>query len=258
MSNLLYNDISYDEILSYINNIIIKEKIISNSIILSENEKIDFNIFKKQKLFLKNISKNFIFNKTSGLIVFNNVDSINNINTILNINKTDELVMKVDSMNKIIYFINDKKLDTIINIENKPVHIAYLISYILENQDKPKKYLFSLDNNSVTLFEDKNNKKEIISTIEIKQLTSENKFKEIFQNNDFYEILGKTAIYLLNFLKKNINDVNIEEMLINIEPKIQHQILKKFNWSSDNKKLISVDEWLKYNSKYKKYFNKIC
>lgn len=245
---MLYDNFKYDDILSHINNIILN-KIKSDSIILTEKE-IDFNKFKTQKLILQNIIKYFTFDKKSGLIICTN--DINNIYTILNISETNELTMTINS-NIISYNFNDQIINDIITIENKPIHIAFLISYIIENKNIQKKYLYSLDNNCVTILEENNNGMKLISSVKNSIINIQNKFREIFQNEDFYNILGKTAITLLNILQKNIENTNINEILINTEPKIQFNLLQKLNWKTNNNKLISVDEWLKYNKKYKDY-----
>jgi len=248
INEMLYDNFKYDDILSHINNIILN-KIKSDSIILTEKE-IDFNKFKTQKLILQNIIKYFTFDKKSGLIICTN--DINNIYTILNISETNELTMTINS-NIISYNFNDQIINDIITIENKPIHIAFLISYIIENKNIQKKYLYSLDNNCVTILEENNNGMKLISSVKNSIINIQNKFREIFQNEDFYNILGKTAITLLNILQKNIENTNINEILINTEPKIQFNLLQKLNWKTNNNKLISVDEWLKYNKKYKDY-----
>ena len=242
INEMLYDNFKYDEILSHINNIILN-KIKSDSIILTEKE-IDFNKFKTQKLILQNIIKYFTFDKKSGLIICTN--DINNIYTILNISETNELTMTINS-NIISYNFNDQIINDIITIENKPIHIAFLISYIMENKNIQKKYLYSLDNNCVTILEENNNGMKLISSVKNSIINIQNKFREIFQNEDFYNILGKTAITLLNILQKNIENTNINEILINTEPQIQFNLLQKLNWKTNNNKLISVDEWLKYN-----------
>ena len=180
----------------------------------------------------------------------------------------------------ITYTVNDTELNSISYIEGKPVHTALVMAYLIKDRKhsvpsasskSDSNYLYSIENDgSVRLFEKKadGSQGDEVASINMairKQLSGDeagaNKAKDevcrkIFKVGEsdvicsahFYNILGKSALGMLNNLSGPAKSDDVKQALINAQPHIQYEILKNLDWkmkvSNGNKEMVKTEQWL--------------
>jgi hypothetical protein len=195
----------------------------------------------------------------------------------------NEIYMITEQNGNIYFDINNIKLDNsddnISYIENKPIHLIFIIIYLINNNllktniSSKKDFMYSYDdNNNLVLYKKDDNNNLISSmTLAINNLDNnhiKNTCHELFKSSPetqecskhFYSILGKSAISMIINLKEQISSKdNIISNLLNANPSIQYEIIQNLNWNFKmNEKgineLITVDEWLEKLTEQKKIY----
>ncbi len=257
------------------------------------------------KLLGRRSSKNasYYFNASNGRI---EVTGSTNKTVTLNSSKhfgINGIVMKVAG-DKITYTVNGTELDSISYIEGKPVHTALVMAYMVKERSyhmpssvsgkSDSDFVYAIeDDGSVRLFKKKpdGSQGEEVASINMAirhqmsgdeagaKKAREEVCKKLFvsQNSStvcsahFYNILGKSALGMLNNLSKPATKEDVQEALIKADPHVQYEILKNLDWkmkvSNGNKEMVTVDQWLErldqdtraemksLVAEYKKYFN---
>ena len=236
------------------------------------------NYFNKNINIMNQIKDNYIFNEFSGKLEFNGKNKFKSIVTFLNENKIlgiNEIYMVTEQDSNIYFDINNIKFDNsddnISYIEKKPIHLVFIIIYLINNNllntnvniSPKQKFMYSYDNNNNLILYKKDDNNNLVSniTLAINNLDSnhiKNTCYELFKSSPdtqecskhFYSILGKSAISMIINLKEQIiSKDNIISNLLNANPSIQYEIIKNLDWkfkiNDDNiNELITVDEWL--------------
>ncbi len=238
----------------------------------------------------KKSNVSFHFNKLTGLI-----DITGSVNKDVVLNSSsyfgkNGIVMKISGSN-ITYEINDMLANSISYIQGKPIHIAFVLSYIASNI-KPKsqpvnEYLYSIENDEIRVFKknpDGSRGNEIQSVNMAIRYEKEGDYQaakdarnkvcqKLFGVNEtnsicathFYTILGKSGLGMLNNLAEPAKKEHIYTALINAEPNIKYEILKNLGWKikvlRNDKQIVDVEQWLEtlnqeLKSEYEKYFQK--
>ncbi len=192
---------------------------------------------------------------------------------------TGKIEMKITGSD-VTYTINGAKLEHPSYIEGKPVHTALVMAYIIKDRSShmpvtavgkaDSNYLYSIeDDGSIRLFDNKGGVKgEEIASINMairQQLEGNEKestetrnkvCKKLFGVNvdknvcasHFYNILGKSALGMLNNMSGPVQSDDVVQALVTAEAHIQYEILKNLDWkmkvSNGNKEMVTVDQWL--------------
>jgi len=213
--------------------------------------------------------------------------------------------MVVDG-DKVTYTVNGTPLDAHSYIEGKPVHTALVMAYLVKDKHFNKfaphstaaksdaAFLYSIeDDGSVRLFKKDPNgaRGEEIASINTairKQLEGDEKgaiadrtkvCKDLFNvkpdnktcADHFYNILGKSAMGMLQNMGAAAKTDSVSQALLNAEPHIKYEILKNLDWkmkvSNGKKEMATPDQWLErleqdtrpaiksLAAQYKKYFD---
>jgi hypothetical protein len=224
----------------------------------------------------------FYFNESNGLIEVNG--SVSKTVT-LNSNKhfgIEGILMKI-SGSKITYIINKVPLESISYIEGKPVHTALVMAYLVKDKHynrfaplssavkSDSAFLYSIeDDGSVRLFRKDSNgaKGEEIASVSMairKQMEGdeagakkarEQVCKKLFNVSEsnktcashFYNILGKSAMGMLENMGLVVKAESVSQALLNAEPHIKYEILKNLDWkmkiANGKKEMANVEQWL--------------
>lgn len=221
----------------------------------------------------------YFFNPSTGSI---DVTGSANKTVVLSSSKhfgTGKIEMKIAGSD-VTYTINGAKLEHPSYIEGKPVHTALVMAYIIKDRSShmpvtavgkaDSNYLYSIeDDGSIRLFDNKGGVKgEEIASINMairQQLEGNEKestetrnkvCKKLFGVNvdknvcasHFYNILGKSALGMLNNMSGPVQSDDVVQALVTAEAHIQYEILKNLDWkmkvSNGNKEMVTVDQWL--------------
>lgn len=176
----------------------------------------------------------------------------------------------------ITYRVNETPLDSISYIEGKPVHTALVMAYMVKDRsshmpsavsskaDAGYKYAIE-DDGSVRLFNESGAeiasinmaiRQQLEGKVEDAKKTREEVCRALFKVGEsdatcsahFYNILGKSALGMLENMGKVASKEGVADALVTAKPHIQYEILKNLDWkmkvSNGNKEMVSVDQWL--------------
>ena len=197
----------------------------------------------------------------------------------------EKIYMNISNKGVITYQTDKTELDSISYIENKPVHTAFVLAYLIKDKHfsrlttrsstttvgEPKDYKFNFeDDGSLRLTRMQNGIEEEVESVSMvlrqqmtndsKELIEAEKNKEQVCNNlfgdkksvycakHFHSILGKAGLNMLQNLGEAISTTSILNALNNAQVNVQYEILKNLDWKmkllNGKKTMVSVDEWI--------------
>ena len=263
--------IKYDNLIKFIENDIINDKIANN------NLKATFNTSTGKFDIISPVSTGLIadFLGSTTQIVISSGSHFD----------IEKIYINISNKGVITYQTDNTVLDSISYIENKPVHTAIVLAYLIKDKHfsylttksssssvgEPEDYKFHFeDDGSLILTKRENNiDRKVLSvsmvlrqqmTNDSNQLVEAAKNKKKVCNNlfgadesehctkHFNSILGKAGLNMLQNLGEAISTTSILNALNNAPVNVQYEILKNLDWKmkllNGKKTMVTVNEWV--------------
>ena len=229
----------------------------------------------------------YVFNASTGKIDILGLYKDGNIQILISSGPhfgISEIFMNISDEGVITYQADNTNLDSISYIENKPVHTAFVLAYLINDKHfsrltkkssssvgEPEDYKFYFDDNgSLKLTRTQNGVEQEVESVSmvqrkemsydateleeaarIKKLVCKNLFgdeESQYCGKHFTSILGRAGLNMLENLGEAVTTSNILSALNSAEVNIQYEILKNLDWkmkiSNGKKTMVSVDEWI--------------